>query len=98
MPWKFNPLNACHELHQADGSIAARIYQAERADRAHPFRAKTLVSGLCYSERRLAALIAHGKEWVANRRDFDTEADRTTYIDARKLAIEKFVARRHAGK
>lgn len=93
MDWRFNGLISCHEL--VDGNeIIARIYQAERAKVAYPFRTRSLISALFYGEQRLDRLARHGKEWVSQRRDFRTEDERKRYLERRKQVITRFIAAR----
>lgn len=93
MNWRFNGLISCHEL-SVDGEVMARIYCSEKPKRKRPFRARTLISAFCFGEQRLSRLARQGKEWVSNRRDFASDAERDVYLARRKADVGRFVAAR----
>lgn len=92
--WRYDGLRACHELVAGDGTVAARIYESQKQKVRLPFRAKSLVSAYYFGERRLAALVRHGREWVTHRRKFENQEERDAYVVRRKDELARFVRTR----
>ena len=93
MEWKYNDMRQVHELKSA-GATVARIFLSEKPRNRRPYRAKTLVSALYFSQRTMNRLDKRKKEWVTGMKKFLTKDSREEYLRRKKAAVERFITAR----
>ena len=93
MKWEFNEVLQVHELCDESGTLA-KIYLSEKPKNNRPFRARTLISGLYYGDRKMSRLDRSRKEWVTKLKKFRSRDELDSYLRRKKEEIQRFIQSR----